>query len=74
MLYASVLDHLFSPQKEREKKKEEKKKDADKVEKHNNTKVQVMFTVNRLLVTWKTVICQRLKFLSLIWRHPWLPW
>ncbi len=38
---------FFSSQKEREKKKEEKKKekDVDKVEKHNNTKVQVMFTI-----------------------------
>lgn len=35
---------LLSSQKEREKKKEEKKKekDVDKVERHNNTKVQAL--------------------------------
>lgn len=39
-LYALRAHFLLSPQKEREKKKEEKKKDADKVERHNNAKVQ----------------------------------
>lgn len=43
---------LLSSQKEREKKKEEKKKekDADKVERHNNTKVQMVFMGKRLHV------------------------